>query len=40
MTANSGQHWLQNPSDTAPATLIAEVAQAHDGSLGHGPCVH
>jgi N,N'-diacetyllegionaminate synthase len=27
-------HWLQQQSKTASATLIAEVAQAHDGSLG------
>jgi N,N'-diacetyllegionaminate synthase len=27
-------HWLEQQSATAPATLIAEVAQAHDGSLG------
>jgi N,N'-diacetyllegionaminate synthase len=27
-------HWLAAPSLQAPATLIAEVAQAHDGSLG------
>jgi N,N'-diacetyllegionaminate synthase len=27
-------HWLELQTSTAPATLIAEVAQAHDGSLG------
>lgn len=27
-------HWLNQQSATASATLIAEVAQAHDGSLG------
>jgi N,N'-diacetyllegionaminate synthase len=27
-------HWLESLLPTAPATLIAEVAQAHDGSLG------
>jgi N,N'-diacetyllegionaminate synthase len=27
-------HWLTQPTPAAPATLIAEVAQAHDGSLG------
>ena len=27
-------HWLLAPNATSPATLIAEVAQAHDGSLG------
>jgi N,N'-diacetyllegionaminate synthase len=27
-------HWLKQHSATAAATLIAEVAQAHDGSLG------
>jgi N,N'-diacetyllegionaminate synthase len=27
-------HWLLNPTPAAPATLIAEIAQAHDGSLG------
>jgi N,N'-diacetyllegionaminate synthase len=27
-------HWLTLQSSNAPATLIAEVAQAHDGSLG------
>jgi N,N'-diacetyllegionaminate synthase len=27
-------HWLQQQSTTATASLIAEVAQAHDGSLG------
>lgn len=27
-------HWLKLQSPTASATLIAEVAQAHDGSLG------
>jgi N,N'-diacetyllegionaminate synthase len=27
-------HWLLKPSTDAEATLIAEVAQAHDGSLG------
>lgn len=26
--------WLHKPSQDAPCTLIAEVAQAHDGSLG------
>ena len=26
--------WLESPSPTAPCTLIAEIAQAHDGSLG------
>ncbi len=26
--------WLKRPSDHAPCTIIAEVAQAHDGSLG------
>jgi N,N'-diacetyllegionaminate synthase len=27
-------HWLAGPSQEAAATLIAEVAQAHEGSLG------
>ncbi len=27
-------HWLLQPQLNTPATLIAEVAQAHDGSLG------
>jgi N,N'-diacetyllegionaminate synthase len=27
-------HWVLTPKTEAPATLIAEVAQAHDGSLG------
>ena len=26
--------WLESPSETAPCTVIAEIAQAHDGSLG------
>lgn len=26
--------WLQTPDDNAPCTVIAEVGQAHDGSLG------
>lgn len=26
--------WLEKPSATAPCTVIAEIAQAHDGSLG------
>ena len=26
--------WLSQPSDSAPCTVIAEIAQAHDGSLG------
>lgn len=26
--------WLHNPRNAAPCTIIAEVAQAHDGSLG------
>ncbi len=26
--------WLKNPSASAPCTVIAEVAQAHDGSVG------
>ena len=26
--------WLHNPREGAPCTIIAEVAQAHDGSLG------
>lgn len=26
--------WLNNPREGAPCTIIAEVAQAHDGSLG------
>ena len=26
--------WLHEPRDDAPCTLIAEIAQAHDGSLG------
>ncbi len=26
--------WLHTPSPTAPCTVIAEIAQAHDGSLG------
>jgi N-acetylneuraminate synthase len=26
--------WLHSPGDTAPCTIIAEVGQAHDGSLG------
>ena len=38
MTENSHKtgdlDWLQSSSAEAPATLIAEVAQAHDGSLG------
>lgn len=28
------QHWLTSQANGAPATIIAEVAQAHDGSLG------
>ncbi|MGI9463747.1 MAG: N-acetylneuraminate synthase family protein, partial [Aestuariivirgaceae bacterium] len=28
------QTWLATPQDGAPCTIIAEVAQAHDGSLG------
>ncbi len=31
---NSANHWLVNPVSEAPCTIIAEVAQAHDGSLG------
>jgi N,N'-diacetyllegionaminate synthase len=31
---NSANHWLANPSQTANCSIIAEVAQAHDGSLG------
>jgi N,N'-diacetyllegionaminate synthase len=27
-------HWLANPSPSAHCSIIAEVAQAHDGSLG------
>ena len=27
-------HWLKNPSQHSSCTIIAEVAQAHDGSLG------
>ena len=27
-------NWLKTPSASAPCTVIAEVAQAHDGSLG------
>jgi N,N'-diacetyllegionaminate synthase len=34
MKSDSTPHWLHTPSPSAPATLIAEVAQAHDGSLG------
>lgn len=28
------EHWLKHPAAEAPCTVIAEVAQAHDGSLG------
>lgn len=28
------EHWLKRPTTTASCTVIAEVAQAHDGSLG------
>jgi N,N'-diacetyllegionaminate synthase len=34
MKTELNQHWLLNPHALAPATVIAEVAQAHDGSLG------
>jgi N,N'-diacetyllegionaminate synthase len=34
MSAFPSQHWLSNHAVEARATLIAEVAQAHDGSLG------
>ena len=34
MIENNQPHWLANPSQNAVVTLIAEVAQAHDGSLG------
>ncbi len=34
MPAMLSQHWLSNQASQARATLIAEVAQAHDGSLG------
>jgi N,N'-diacetyllegionaminate synthase len=30
----SAQHWLLQPKPETPASIIAEVAQAHDGSLG------
>lgn len=26
--------WLHHPDPQAPCTVIAEIAQAHDGSLG------
>jgi N,N'-diacetyllegionaminate synthase len=31
---HSENHWLENPSQSAHCAIIAEVAQAHDGSLG------
>jgi N,N'-diacetyllegionaminate synthase len=31
---NSEPHWLAKPSQAAGCSIIAEVAQAHDGSLG------
>ena len=27
-------HWIEQPSSEADCTVIAEIAQAHDGSLG------
>jgi N-acetylneuraminate synthase len=33
-TANRQPTWLQDPRSDAPCAVIAEVAQAHDGSLG------
>ena len=32
--SNNSQTWLRKPRAGAPCTVIAEVAQAHDGSLG------
>ncbi len=34
MSQTENRTWLAHPADDAPCTIIAEVAQAHDGSLG------
>jgi N-acetylneuraminate synthase len=34
VTSHPVEHWLHNPVSGAPCAVIAEVAQAHDGSLG------
>jgi N,N'-diacetyllegionaminate synthase len=33
-TKHSHDHWIVEQQNTSACTLIAEVAQAHDGSLG------
>lgn len=34
MSQTENRTWLAHPAEGAPCTIIAEVAQAHDGSLG------
>ena len=34
MSQTEKRTWLARPADGAPCTVIAEIAQAHDGSLG------